>query len=221
MSFWGKLGKAALKVAPIAAGFIPGVGPLASMAIGAGTSALSKKLEGGNWKDALKSGAIGGATGYIGGKIGPSDPTKFLKSDVANVAAKATGKSGLWSKVGDVATKTGKSIFSDKLGGTGGSTPGIVADNPNEARDAWKVMLEKYLKGRSTASTPPFVPPQTTPTLPGMSPQAPGKDVPGVYGWQGQSFGDFPYRNPNFGAAIQRGKMKARRGISPSYAGAR
>lgn len=76
MSFWGKLGgalkgigKVALKAAPVAAAFIPGVGPLAAMGIGAATNAASKKLSGGSWGDALKSGAIGGAMGYAGGAL--------------------------------------------------------------------------------------------------------------------------------------------------------
>src|SRR5678816_2562966 len=104
MSFWSTLGKTALKVAPIAAGFIPGVGPLASMGIGGLTAGLSKKLEGGSLKDALISGGIGAGTGYLSGKLGdmttskpgglgPSDPTKYVKNDIAKVAASGLGKS--------------------------------------------------------------------------------------------------------------------------------
>jgi hypothetical protein len=76
MGFWKGLGKVLLKAAPIAAAFIPGVGPLASMAIGAGTGALSKKIEGGSLKDSLIAGGIGAATGYGGAQaakgLGPS-----------------------------------------------------------------------------------------------------------------------------------------------------
>ena len=107
MSFWSKLGHGLLKIAPIAAAFIPGVGPLASMAIGAGTSALDKKLSGGSWMDTLKAGAIGGATGFAGAKI----PVKGI----------GPGK-GFWSTAGNVAKRTGESVLARGLpmGGGGG-----------------------------------------------------------------------------------------------------
>lgn len=54
------VGKIIAKVAPIAAAFIPGVGPLASAALTAGVGALSSKLQGGSWGDALKGGALSG-----------------------------------------------------------------------------------------------------------------------------------------------------------------
>jgi len=69
MGFWGKLGKIALKAAPIAAAFIPGVGPLASMAIAGGAGAASKKLEGGSWKQALGAGAMGAGTSALGSAL--------------------------------------------------------------------------------------------------------------------------------------------------------
>jgi LysM repeat protein len=61
--------KVAKKVAPVIgplANFIPGVGPLMSAAIGAGTT----KLAGGSWKDALKAGAFSYGAGKLGGGIG-------------------------------------------------------------------------------------------------------------------------------------------------------
>ena len=61
--------KVAKKVAPVVgplANFIPGVGPLMSAAIGAGTT----KLAGGSWKDALKAGAFSYGAGRLGGGIG-------------------------------------------------------------------------------------------------------------------------------------------------------
>jgi hypothetical protein len=70
MGFWGTLGKGLLKAAPIAASFIPGVGPIAGMAIGAGTRALSNKLEG---RNPLAGAIEGGMAGYGAGKgLGPS-----------------------------------------------------------------------------------------------------------------------------------------------------
>ena len=61
--------KVAKKVAPVIgplANFIPGVGPLLSAAIQAGTT----KLAGGSWKDALKAGAFSYGAGKLGGGIG-------------------------------------------------------------------------------------------------------------------------------------------------------
>lgn len=43
-----------------------GVGAPAAAAIMAATHAASKKADGGSWGDAVKAGAVGGATGYIG-----------------------------------------------------------------------------------------------------------------------------------------------------------
>ena len=61
--------KVAKKVAPVIgplANFIPGVGPLLSAAIAAGTT----KLSGGSWKDALKAGAFSYGAGKLAGGIG-------------------------------------------------------------------------------------------------------------------------------------------------------
>jgi hypothetical protein len=67
--FWKKLGIGLLKAAPIATAFIPGVGPGLSAAIAGGTSALSKKLEGGTWGQAALAGGIGAGMGYGLGKL--------------------------------------------------------------------------------------------------------------------------------------------------------
>ena len=58
--FFKGLAKGVLKVAPVAAMFIPGIGPIASAGIGAAAGALGKKLEGGSWGDAAKSGLMKG-----------------------------------------------------------------------------------------------------------------------------------------------------------------
>ena len=61
--------KVAKKVAPVVgplANFIPGVGPIMSAAIQAGTT----KLAGGSWKDALKAGAFSYGAGKLGQGIG-------------------------------------------------------------------------------------------------------------------------------------------------------
>ena len=82
--FLGKLGKILKTVAPIAVSFIPGIGPVASAALGAGLGALS----GGGLKGAL----IGGISGGLGGagaasKIGGT----ILNKGASAVAQKALG----------------------------------------------------------------------------------------------------------------------------------
>lgn len=69
----------AMIAAPIAANFIPGVGPIASAAISGGTSALRTKMNGGSWADAAKSGAIGAGANYAMGKI-PGNPFRIPRS---------------------------------------------------------------------------------------------------------------------------------------------
>ncbi len=102
MSFWGGLGKILLKAAPIAANFIPGIGPLASMAISGATSGLSKKLSGGSWLDALKAGGIGAGASYAGGKIPIKGigPSSYVGQDVAKVAGTGGGVTGALGNIG-------------------------------------------------------------------------------------------------------------------------
>jgi len=114
--FMKKLGKSLKKVAktvaPIVgplANFIPGVGPLMSAAIAAGTT----KLGGGSWKDALKSGVTSygvgkltsgiGGLGKVGGNVvgkgkfgdlGFGDKLGALKSGIGSIFGKGEGMFG-------------------------------------------------------------------------------------------------------------------------------
>lgn len=54
------IGKVIAQALPIAAAFIPGVGPIASAALSAGAGALGARLQGGNFGDVLKSAALSG-----------------------------------------------------------------------------------------------------------------------------------------------------------------
>ncbi len=125
MGFWGSLGKGLLKIAPVAASFIPGIGPLAAMGIGAATGAIGKKVSGGSWKDALKSGALGAATGASGGLIGKlgskfGGAGGFVKDAVSGVENKALGMSpSLLSKV-----FAGMSSLGGDGGGARSANPG-------------------------------------------------------------------------------------------------
>ena len=89
--FLGKLGKILKVVAPIALNFIPGVGPLAAAAVGAGLGATG----GGGLKGALLGGALGGlgagGAGGAGAKLGSS----VLGSAVSPRLAQALGSAAL------------------------------------------------------------------------------------------------------------------------------
>lgn len=145
MSFWGKLGKIGLKIAPYAAMAIPGVGPLASMGIQAGIGAAQKKASGGSWLDALKSGGISGAASYVGGKVpgldkiagagkGLAPSGNFVKEAVSGTANKALGKGGVKSILGNIAKQTGKNILTDVASRKGG---GVDVNNPSSWGGEW------------------------------------------------------------------------------------
>lgn len=75
MSFWKKLGKGLKFAAPVAAMAIPGLGPVASMALSAGLGTAGAKMSGDSWKRSLLTGGIDAAgTGVgklpIAGKLG-------------------------------------------------------------------------------------------------------------------------------------------------------
>lgn len=72
--FWSKLGKVALPIAGLAAGFIPGVGPLAGMALAGAGGAAGGALGGGGVRGAIMGGASGAAAGYGMAKTGIGEP---------------------------------------------------------------------------------------------------------------------------------------------------
>jgi hypothetical protein len=108
--------KVAKKVAPVVgplANFIPGVGPLMSAAIQAGTT----KLAGGSWKDALKAGAFSYGAGKLGEGIGglknkPTGDGLFsrIRSGIGSYFNPAEGATGIF----------GGSIGPSIRGGIGG-----------------------------------------------------------------------------------------------------
>jgi hypothetical protein len=138
MSFWGKLGgalkgigKFALKAAPVASAFIPGVGPLASIGIGAASGALSKKFDGGGWDDMLKGGLIGGATGAAAGygkgllgKLGGKFNEMNAASRVGEVGRMVKGPSTLQKGLGIMG------MMNNRSGGIGPSNMPRGFDNP-------------------------------------------------------------------------------------------
>ena len=117
--FLKKLGKGLKKiaktVAPIVgplANFIPGVGPLMSAAIAAGTT----KLGGGSWKDALKS----GVTSYGVGKLTSGIGSLGTGADAATAGAKTSGNlfSRMKSGIGSIFNpeEGAKGIFGGSIG---------------------------------------------------------------------------------------------------------
>ena len=123
--FLKKLGKGLKKiaktVAPIVgplANFIPGVGPLMSAAIAAGTT----KLGGGSWKDALKS----GVTSYGVGKLTSGIGSLGTGADAATAGVKTSGnlfsrmKSGIGSIFGKGEGMFGRNIGPSIRSGIGG-----------------------------------------------------------------------------------------------------
>jgi hypothetical protein len=191
---WGKLGKLALKAAPVVAA--PFTGGTSLLALGAGTGALSGALEGGGWKGAL----LGGGLGAIPGGGG------------AGAAAGSAAKVGTKQALGTVAKNLGKNIglnlgmsaagrFLPGGGGGGGQNvyqqflpqqgPGQVGGGMNTS--GWKgALVNAGLGALGGAGGQGFLP--TTPGsrgTPGILGGGPGPYTTGPYnpgagmGWPG------------------------------------
>lgn len=111
---FGSILKVIKKVAPIAVSFIPGIGPVASAALGAGLGALG----GGGIKGALlgaATGALGagGASG-IGAKLGTDIGGKILGQTASTAAKSALGQAAIQGTLGTIA---GQDPLSSTLGG--------------------------------------------------------------------------------------------------------
>src|SRR5678815_3562118 len=92
-----KVGKVALKTAPIWMSAVPGVGTAAGIALSGAASAADKKLSGGSWKSSLLAGGMGAGSALAAGQ-----------------ASKLLGKVGGAGK----AAKTANHGFSDSLSDT-------------------------------------------------------------------------------------------------------
>lgn len=195
MAFWSKLGKGLLKVgkvaAPIALG-MTGVGLPAAMAVSGGLNALDKKVSGGSWKDALKSGAMGAgmaAAGAGAGKLG-GWAGKFGK--MGKAAADPTGVRGAVEGVAKRAMAPQQSAFQRIMGniGTGARTAQDVAGAVGAMRGAM---------GGGGYRTPPFNPN--------------GAGIMGGAGamrtQRGMAMPRMDQRAPNLAYAIQRGRNEA------------
>lgn len=149
--FLGKLGKILKAVAPIAVSFIPGVGPIAGAALGAGMGALS----GGGLKGALIGGATGaiggsGAAGKIGGTIlgkGSSALAQKTLGDalIGGALGAATGQNPL-----QAALMSGGTTF---LRGQLGPKPTTTTAPPATASDTITVTANPYMGRTPTFGT--------------------------------------------------------------------
>ena len=112
--FLGKIGKILKAIAPIAVSFIPGIGPVAAAALGAGLGALG----GGGIKGALLGGISGGlgagGLGGIGGKLGTSIGGKVLGQAASSAAKNAIGQAVIQGALG---TAAGKDPLTSAIGG--------------------------------------------------------------------------------------------------------
>jgi hypothetical protein len=205
MSFWGKLGKGLLKVgkvaAPIALG-MTGVGLPAAMAVSGGLNALDKKVSGGSWKDALKSGAIGAGTAAAGAGMGKLGGWAGKFGSKVGKGADPTGVRGAVQGVADRVTQAGgramapqQSAFQRIMGniGQGARTAQDVMGAVGAARGAMGGGMGGY-------RTPPFNP--NAGGYPGAQRRIPGRAM-------GQAVGRMDQRNPNLAYAIQRGRNEA------------
>lgn len=111
---FGSIFKVLKKIAPIAVSFIPGIGPIASAALGAGLGAL----DGGGLKGALLGGVTGalgaGGAGGIGAKLGTNIGGKVLGNAASAAAKNALGQAAIQGTLGAIA---GRDPLSSALGG--------------------------------------------------------------------------------------------------------
>lgn len=117
-----KIAKPLAALAPIAASFIPGVGPLAAAAIGAGSGLLSGK--------GLKGALMGGVTGALGaGALGGAAKGAAAAGDAASAAASAAPTIAKAAETaGQVANTAGQaaSAGSNALGALQSAAPQIL-----------------------------------------------------------------------------------------------
>jgi len=146
--------KVAKKVAPVVgplANFIPGVGPIMSAAIGAGTT----KLAGGSWKDALKAGAFSYGAGRLGGGIGglkgkPTGDGLFsrIRSGIGSYFNPAEGATGIFGgSIGPSIRGGIGGLFSNLTGGGEGTEYEIQpGDNLTKIAQESGVTIEELMK---------------------------------------------------------------------------
>ena len=134
-------------VAPIAASFIPGIGPLAAAGIGAGIGALG----GGGLKGALLGGITSGAGNYLGAGNALSSLGSSGSSGLSSAATKLAGSGGgMLSGAMSPGIGAGLSSFAKPAADLFGAYKASEAQDDTEKR-----LLEA--QGRSEAALSPFL----------------------------------------------------------------
>jgi len=178
--------KVAKKVAPVIgplANFIPGVGPLMSAAIQAGTT----KLAGGSWKDALKAGAFSYGAGKLGGGIGglknkPTGDGLFsrIRSGIGSYFNPAEGATGIFGgSIGPSIRGGIGGLFSNLTGGGEGTEYEIQpGDNLTKIAQESGVTIEELMKANGITD-PNMIQAGAKLTIPGSSG---GFDIKDLFG---------------------------------------
>lgn len=200
MGFWNKFGQIALQAAPyVAAPFTGGM----SLSAAPLTGKLANKLEDKSDKKEFEKTGIA--------------PTRSMMNKImggVNAAAGLYGGAKIAGKIGG----GDDSVMSD----SGGITGMLGKGKGGGLGDFAKQFANQQLTGGTAGGFGGILSnlgggSPTTSAVASTLPNTGGKEIPGVAGWRGESFGDFNYRNPDLGAALNRGKMRAR-GLSPSFA---
>lgn len=133
------------KVLPVAAAFIPGVGPWASAALGAGLGALG----GGGLKGAL----LGGAGGYLGGAVpGGGTLGGKLAGSVLSRGAETVGR-GISGALSGAATGGLKgALLGGVTGGVGANASDIIGGAKSALGVNGSLSAEDYLNAPATMS---------------------------------------------------------------------
>ena len=133
---WKKIGKIALKAAPIVAA--PFTGGASLLALGAGTGALSGALDGGGWKGAL----LGGALGAIpGGGVGGAAAGGVAKAGLKEIA-KGVAKGAATNFATGTATglATGQGLKNSLQAGGQGALSGLGTSGTGGFQQAAKTV---------------------------------------------------------------------------------
>src|SRR5262245_22876987 len=118
---WKKIGKVALKAAPIVAA--PFTGGASLLALGAGTGALSGALDGGGWKGALIGGGLGAIPGGGAGGAAAGSAAKVGLKEIAKGVAKGAAQNFATGTATGLAT--GQGLGQSLKGGAGSAVSNL------------------------------------------------------------------------------------------------
>lgn len=142
------------KVAPIAAGFIPGVGPAVGAALGAAMGGLDRPGKSGIGLDV--GGAVrGGLEGYGGAKLGQAAKGGLAKMFTASPLDKLTGAPQVGLTAGGPTSYGAMGSFQPTLAGAAPSTGMLAGAGASAPAAAYTGNIGGYGIGMPLGSTPP------------------------------------------------------------------